>query len=119
MTRVTSFDKRPTVLNKTSISLSSRKLKPLKAATLQKLRVVQQPIQVARNGLKECLTIGDSLHSPEISFSPWKAVCPEYLWQSFDRYTGTIQRVGDQAVFDRKIMRTEVNVLNVSQGISL
>ena len=64
MTSITSLDKRPTVLNKTSISLSRRKLKPLKPATLQKLRVVQQPVQVARNGLKECLTVGDSLHSP-------------------------------------------------------
>lgn len=80
MTSITSLDKRPTVLNKTSISLSRRKLKPLKPATFQKLRVVQQPVQVARNGLKECVTIGDSLHSPEIGFSPGQAVFPEYLW---------------------------------------
>lgn len=80
MTGITSLDKRPTVLNKTAISLSRRELKPLKPATLQKFRVVQKPVQVARNGLKDCLTIGDSLHSPEVRLSPGQAVLPEDLW---------------------------------------
>lgn len=43
--------KRPTVLDETPICFSRRKLKPLKHATLQELRVVQQPVKVARNGL--------------------------------------------------------------------
>ena len=80
MSSIMSLDKRPTALNKTSISLSRRKLKPLKPATFQKLRVVHQPVRVAKNGLKECLTIGDSRPSPEIGFSPKQAVFPKYLW---------------------------------------